>query len=309
MATAADRDTLRLADTFRNLFYTPVYVAVGGGFLHRQGLDVHLSTVPSGVDSITLLKDGTADVLQSGLSRSFMDLDEGNEDAPVHVAETNQRDGFFLVSRTPVKDWTWNHLDGSTIIPVGFTPVPWATLRYAMKSRGVDVGRVRLIEGLPAEEALSRFRAGDADYIQMVNPFAQQLIGEGSGYLAAGIGTVLGYVCYSSLAVSPSFANDRPDTIQRFVRGFHEAQTWLAASEYEAVADVVAPFFPAVGGETLERSIQRYKSQQTWAEDPLIGEDGFTAIRDILIDGGLVKNTHAYNRVVRPEFALEAMKG
>ena len=60
MATAGDRDTLRLADTFRNLFYTPVYVAVGGGFLHRQGLDIHFSTVPSGVDSISLLKDGTA---------------------------------------------------------------------------------------------------------------------------------------------------------------------------------------------------------------------------------------------------------
>ena len=278
MTAPTDRDTLRLVDTFRNLFYTPVYVAVGGGFLHQQGLDVHFSTAPSDAVSIDLLKQGVADILQSGLSRSFMDLDEGNEDAPLHIAETNQRDGFFLISREPTPGWSWKDMEDSTLIPVGFTPVPWATLRYAMRSQGVDVDRVRLIEGLPAEQALDRFRGGEADYIQMVNPFAQQLIDEGSGHLAAGVGPVLGYVCYSSLAVSPAFLDARPDTVRRFVRGFYAAQKWLAAADHEAVAEMVALFFPTVSRETLQRSIQRYKAQQTWAEDPLIGEDGFTAI-------------------------------
>ena len=39
---------LRLMETFRNLFYTPIYVAVGGGFLYREGLDVSLGTAPTG---------------------------------------------------------------------------------------------------------------------------------------------------------------------------------------------------------------------------------------------------------------------
>ena len=35
--TTADRPLhLRLMETFHNLFYTPIYVAVGGGFLDQQ---------------------------------------------------------------------------------------------------------------------------------------------------------------------------------------------------------------------------------------------------------------------------------
>ena len=308
MAPSKGRDSLRLMDTFRNLFYTPVYVAVGGGFLHQRELDVHLSTAPPGADSVDLLRQGVTDILQSGVSRSLMELDEGKTDAPAHIAETNQRDGFFLISRRPVEGWSWKEIEGSTLVPIGFTPVPWATLRHALRLRDVDAGRVRLIEGLSAEEALRRFRDGEADYIQMVNPFAQQLIDEGAGYLAAGIGPVLGYVCYSSLAASPAFLEARPDLAQRFVLGFYDAQRWLATADHEVVADMVAPFFPAANRRTIERSIRRYKAQETWAEDPLIGEEGFVAIRDILIDGGLVKGAHAYDAVVEPGFALEAMK-
>ena len=68
------------------------------------------------------------------------------------------------------------------------------------------------------------------------------------------------------------------------------------------------PFFPGTARNVLERSIERYKAQGTWASDPLIREDGFTAMHNILIDGGVVKGRHSYNRLVRPEFAVEAMK-
>ena len=154
--------TLRLAETFRNLFYTPIYVAVAGGFLYAEGLDVLLETAPGGQPAIGLLKTGRADILQTGISRSLMDLDDGNDDAPLHIAEINSRDGFFLVSRRPVERWRWTDVEGSTLIPVGFTPVPLTSLRAVLVRHGVDIGNVTLVEGLSVEEALDRFRAGDA---------------------------------------------------------------------------------------------------------------------------------------------------
>ena len=36
-------------DTYRNLFYTPIYTAVAGGFLYAEGLDVMFGTVPAGL--------------------------------------------------------------------------------------------------------------------------------------------------------------------------------------------------------------------------------------------------------------------
>lgn len=306
--TSSERpQRLRLMDTFRNLFYTPVYVAVAGGHLYKEGLDVMFSTVPSNRTSVSLLKDGTADIIQTGISRSFMDLDDGNHDAPLHIAEINQRDGFFLVSRKATDGWTWSDIEGASLIPVGFTPVPWMSLKAILTKHGVNINKVNLIEGLSAQEAIEKFREGGADYIHMVSPFAQQLVEEGAGHIAVALGPELGYICYSSFAVTPQYLEANADIAQKFVSGFYSAQQWVASNDAVTVAKQVEPFFPDVSKAALEQGIQRYKDQQTWATDPLIGEDGFDAMRDVLIEGGLVKGRHTYERLVRPEFARKAI--
>ena len=48
MAAASQLKNLRLMETFRNLFYTPIYVAVSGSFFYRHGLNVMFSTMPEG---------------------------------------------------------------------------------------------------------------------------------------------------------------------------------------------------------------------------------------------------------------------
>ena len=220
---------LRLMDTYRNLFYTPIYTAVSGGFLYAEGLDVMFGTVPADRPPLDTLRQGEVDIIQSGISRSLMALDDGDEDAPLHIAEINQRDGFFLVSRTPTDNWQWSDLEGATLIPIGFTPVPLTSLTAALRKHSVDIDSITMLKGLSAEDALTAFRRGDADYIHMPNPQAQTLIEDGAGYLAASLGNEHGYLCYSSFAATPAFIDQQPEVVHRFVRGFYKAQQWLAA--------------------------------------------------------------------------------
>ena len=91
------------------------------------------------------------------------------------------------------------------------------------------------------------------------------------------------------------------------MRGFYKAQQWLAATAPEIVAERVKPFFPGVSDSVLQASIARYKSLEIWPDSPAIGIDGYNAMRQVLIDGGLVKARHPYERLVRPEFAEQAM--
>lgn len=307
MSQQGNGNRIRLRVAFRNMFYTTIYVAVEGGFLEDQGLEVDFSHVPAGQTSTDLLKAGDIDITQSGISRSFMDLDAGSDDPPLHVAEINQRDGFFLLSKRPADGWRWAELAGSTLIPVGFTPVPYTTLQAAMRWHGVDPSTVNLMGGLPAEEMLGRFRNGDADYLQVPNPFAVQLVREGSGHIAATLGNESGLVCYSSFAVTPSYLADNPDTVQRFVTGYARAQRWVADSPAEAVADRIAPVFPEYDREVLAQGVQRYKDAGVWATDPTITRHGFDRMRDALISGGLVRQPHPFESIVRPEFAERAV--
>ena len=296
-------------DTYRNLFYTPLYVAVAGGFFYDEGLNVEFSIVPDNASATEMLRSGTVDIAQTGISRSLMDLDGGREDAPLHVAEINQRDGFFLLSRHPVDSWRWKELEGSTLIPIGFTPVPWNPLRAVLINHGVDLDSIKLVRNVSAVDAINLFRKGEADYLHILHPYAQSLIDEGVGHMAASLGPELGYICYSSFAATPGFIYEHSDIVQAFVNGFQKALEWVDMNGESAIAERVSSFFPDNPQEVLARAIWQYKNQNTWPQDSLIGKDGYDAMRDILIEGGLVNCRHPYERLVRPEFALNAFAG
>ena len=303
MTTASSLKNLRLMETFRNLFYTPIYVAVSGGFLYQHGLNVMFTTMPEGGAAMDIIRSGEVDIVQTGVSRSLVELDMGHEDAPLHIAEINRRDGFFLVSRDQAKDWEWGMLEGSTIAPVGFTPVPWNSLRAAMLKHGVDLDTLNLVTGLSAQDALDQFRSGAIDYVHMPHPQAGLLVAEGAGHLATAIGPELGHICYSSFAAMPDFIKSNPDTVQAFVNGFDDALQWLASAEDAEVVDRVEPFFTDLDSKLLLDCVSQYRANRTWPESAAITESSFNGMRDILIDGGMVRGRHEYGRLVRPEFA------
>ena len=301
--TAASLTSLRLMETFRNLFYTPVYVAVSGGFFYRHGLNVMFSTMPEGGSAMEMLQSGEVDIAQTGISRSLVELDLGNDDAPLHIAEINQCDGFFLISRKRRGRWDWRMLERESLAPVGFTPVPWNSLMAAMRRHGVDPASVTLVTGLSARDAMDRFRSGDVDYVHLPHPQAGLLVDEGAGHLAAAVGPELGHICYSSFAASPQFIEANAETVQAFVSGFRDALAWLAKALDDDIVDRVAPFFAGLDAGLLLRCIRQYRAQETWPTSPAITQPSFDRMRDILIEGGMVEGRHAYGRVVRSEFA------
>ena len=303
MTSAPPLKNLRLMETFRNLFYTPIYVAVSGGFFYQHGLNVMFSTMPEGGAAMDIIRSGEVDIVQTGISRSLVELDLGHEDAPLHIAEINQRDGFFLVSREPAEGWDWKMLEGSTLAPVGFTPVPWNGLRAAMLKHEVNLETLDLITGLSAQDALDQFRSGAIDYVHMPHPQAGLLVAEGSGYLATALGPELGHICYSSFAAMPSFIESNPDTVQAFVNGFDDALHWLSEAEDTEVVERVEPFLADLDTQLLLDCVSQYRANRTWPESAAITESSFNGMRDIVIDGEMVSGRHEYDRLVRPEFA------
>ncbi len=128
------RYPLKLMETFRSVFYTPIYVSVAGGFLESAGLDVSFSTCPSQYPHpLSALNHGAADIVQSGIMRSIISADWGAERVPAHFAKINSRDGFFVLSQRSAEEvreeFLWESLLGSTVIPLGFSPMPWASFQ------------------------------------------------------------------------------------------------------------------------------------------------------------------------------------
>ena len=298
-----ERYRLRLMETFRTVFYTPIYVTVAGGYLESEGLDVDFQTCPSQFPHpLSALNHGAADIVQSGIMRSIIASDWGAEVVPRHFAEINSRDGFFVIGRQPSEGFQWADFAGSTIIPVGFSPMPWASFQYALRNNGVALEGLSLMQGLGLNEAIEAFQAGQADFIHLPEPAAEQLLADGVGHLTVALGQVNGHIAYSSFAATSAFLNGRPDTVHRLVAGYSSALEWLAGASAAQTCEVVKSFFPDTDPDLITASIARYKEQETWPATPHLGRHEYGGLQEILMAAGMVRQWQPYEKVVTTAF-------
>ncbi len=306
--TTSGRQPLRLMETWRSIFYTPIYVSVAGGFLEREGLDVTFSTCPTQFSHpLSALHHDAADIVQSGIMRSIISSDWGAETVPLHFAKINARDGFFILGRQPQEVFDWESLRGAKVIPVGFSPMPWASFQYALRRHGLEPSDLDLRTGLSLPGAVAAYRAGEADYVHVAEPVVQQLIADGAGYLLTALGPENGHLAYSSFAATHRFLEDRADTAARFTVGFARALHWLSSAEPDEVAETVAEFFPETSREVLSASIARYQQQEQWPVNPILRKPEFDNLHDILLAAGMCRERQPYEKVVTTSIAEAAV--
>ncbi|MAN95006.1 MAG: hypothetical protein CL700_12505 [Chloroflexi bacterium] len=308
MASTSNRRPLRLIETFRSVFYTPIYVSVAGGFFEKEGLGVDFKTCPPEfAHPLSALNRGGADIAQSGIMRSIISSDWGAETVPMHFAKINSRDGFFVLSRTNQEPFLWESLKGAKLIPVGFSPMPWASLQFALRRHGVEPDELDLVTGLSFDDGISAFREGHAEYIHVPQPAAELLLDDGIGHVAAALGPENGHLAYSSFAATNQFLDSQPETVQRFTIGFANALEWLAANNAQEVGQAIASFFPEVRLELVVKSVARLKAQDNWPTDPVLAQPEYENLHDILVAAGLAKERQPYSKVVRTNIVETAL--
>ena len=306
--SSSSRHPLRLMETWRSIFYTPIYVSVAGGFLEREGLDVEFSTCPPQFPHpLSALHHDAADIVQSGIMRSIIASDWGAETVPLHFAKINSRDGFFILGRQPQDPFDWESLRGSRVIPVGFSPMPWASFQYALRRNGLEPSDLDLRTGLSLDDAVAAYRDGQAEYVHVAEPVVQQLIADGAGHLLTALGPANGHLAYSSFAATHRFLAEREDLAVRFTLGFARALHWLSSADPSEVAETVSDFFPGASQEVLAASIARYQQQEQWPVNPVLGQLEYDNLHDILLAAGMCRERQPYAKVVRTDIAEAAV--
>ena len=147
------------------------------------------------------LRSGKAHLSQAAVATSFATLEQGGGCDIVHFAQINERDGFFIASRSPEPDFTWDCLKGREILADHLFQ-PLAMLRYALHKKGIDENQVNIVDAGNVEAIDTAFRAGQGDYVHQQGPFPQQLEKEGLGYVVASVGETIGPVAFSSLCAT-----------------------------------------------------------------------------------------------------------
>src|SRR5262245_6382568 len=125
----------RIMASRHSAFYSPLLYTIV--LLRREGHDVSYGVLQPGQRTHQLLSEGTVDIMQSAVSSNWPLLERGVEPLPVHFAQINCRDGFFLVGRKADRAFEWKKLEGRTLrADHGLQPL--VMLKYAIRHNGVD---------------------------------------------------------------------------------------------------------------------------------------------------------------------------
>jgi NitT/TauT family transport system substrate-binding protein len=302
-------DTVRIILRFHSLFYTPHFVAMHLGVFEQEKLGFEVRTANSGGELVSALLNGEAELGLSGPIRGLDLAEKGSQDRIISIIQVTNRDGFFVVGRGPQPRFQWADLIGSRFILFAEAETPWLCLQHVLRNYGIDIDAIKLITEVPTAQAVQMFLRGEVDYIEQGQPVVERLVHSGRGSVVASEGDAVGAIPFSAYLTAPAYAASHAEVLQRFTRAFYRAQQWITQHSAEETSQLIAPSFGDIEPEIRTRAVDRYLMQHTWARDPLLREEGFNYLQDILIGGEFISQRYPYGEHVNTEFAQAAMRG
>src|SRR5215813_7018854 len=109
-------EQLRIMVYRHSVFYSPLIATIAAGFLRQEGLEATYFQKPRERNQYDMFRRHEVDVMQAAVSTSWDPLSRGIRDIPVHFAQIDQRDGFFLTGRPGTPAFDWNQLEGATVL-------------------------------------------------------------------------------------------------------------------------------------------------------------------------------------------------
>lgn len=308
-STKEELTKIEIAEVTRSIFYAPQYVAVQKGFFKEEGLDVEITTVPGGDKTMTALISGGADIALIGAETSIYVNAQGTDDSIINFAQVTQTDGTFLVAREKIEDFSWDMLKGSTFLGQRKGGMPQMVGEFVLKKHGIDPHQdLTLIQNIDFANIAPSFASGTGEFVQLFEPTASVFEKEGIGYIVASFGVESGHVPYTVFMTKESFINDNEEIIEKFTRALYKAQKWVYEQPAGEVAKVIQPFFEDTELDIITSSVERYKAQKSFAENPILDEEEWNNLQDIMDEAGELPERLSYEQFVNTEFAEKVMK-
>ncbi|TDL69595.1 ABC transporter substrate-binding protein [Paenibacillus amylolyticus] len=300
---------ITIGEVTRSVFYAPEYVAVAQGFFEEQGLEVDIQTTAGGDKTMAALLAGSVDIALVGAETSIYVYQQGAEDPVINFAQLTQTDGTFLFARNTEGSFDWEQLRDSTFLGQRKGGMPQMAGEFALNKHGIDPqSDLELIQNVDFANIASAFASGTGDYVQLFEPQASIFEQEGRGKVVASFGTESGLLPYTVFMTKQSYLNDNKDIVQKFTNGLHKAQTWVDSHTAEEIAEVISPFFKDIDPAILVSSVNRYKEQGSYATDPIIDEEEWNNLLDVMSAAGELKERVDLSAIVDNAYAEEATK-
>lgn len=301
-------EKVRVCEVTHSVFYAPQYAAIQLGFFQEEGIEIELSNGQGADKVMAAVLSDSMDIGFAGPEAAIYVYNEGKEDYPKVFAQLTQRDGSFLVARQPDPNFSWQKLAGKHVLPGRKGGVPYMALEYVIRQNGLDPAKDLLMDNsIQFALMTGAFTGGTGDYVTIFEPTASMLEAEGKGYIVASVGEAAGEIPYTAYFAKKSYLEKNKDLVERFTRAIYRGQQWVAEHTAEEVAKAIAPAFPDTGEELLTVVVQRYKDIDAWNSDPVMSQESFDLLQEVMTQAGELSQRAPHGDVVDNSFAEKVM--
>ena len=300
-------DKVRVCEVTHSIFYAPQYAAIALGFFEQEGIEIELSN-GQGADAVmAAVLSGNMDIGFAGPEAAIYVYNEGKADYTQVFAQITRRDGSFLISRQPMDDFAWTDLRGTTVLPGRKGGVPYMTLEYVLRQNGLNPAADLVLDNsVQFSMMTAAFTGGTGDFVTAFEPTASMLQQEGKGYIVASVGEAAGDIPFTAYFAKKSYIEKNADLIQRFTNAVYKGQQWVATHTDAEVAQAVAEFFTDTSLELLTASVASYRAIDAWNTDPVMSEESFQRLQQVMTEAGELTKTADFANVVNNTFAEKA---
>ena len=303
------KDKVKVCEVTHSIFYAPQYAAINLGFFEEENIEIELSNGEGADKVMAAVLSNNIDIGFAGPEASIYVYNEGKEDYTQVFAQITKRDGSFLLGREPDPDFTWDKVKGKVILPGRKGGVPYMTLEYVLRKNNIDPAKdVTLDNSVQFALMAGAFTGGTGDYVTLFDPTASSLEAEKRGYIVASIGEESGEIPYTAYFAKKSYIEKNAGLVERFTRAVYKGQQWVQSHSAAEIVDAVAPSFPDTDKALMTTVVQRYKDIDAWSADPVLKEESFDRLQEVMTLAGELSQQAPYDKVVDTAFAEKVMK-
>lgn len=302
-------DRFRISATGRAPNYLPEFVAADLGFFAHEDLLVE-RWVPSPWDGVLDdLASGRADAVLGGIWAPIMYHGRGRQ--LVTFAQLNARFPMALVTRLPQAAFSWQSLEGMTVLTPGAGgAAPYLFVAGALRQAGIDLARITFVHDLSTDMFVELFAGGTGDAL-LVDAFtAATLVKRGVGHAAARLEEVGPRMPNSVYYTYAQHLEHEDQPAWRFTRALQRAMSWIQGHPAADLRELLRHHWPDADQTILAGVIDDFRASGLWADTVRVGESAYQTWHDMLRQGGLVSHNVPFADIidVRPaEAALRSL--
>jgi NitT/TauT family transport system substrate-binding protein len=298
--------TIQLSENFRALFYAPFYAAHAIGAYQTEGVNVELVSSADPTRTAAALHSGDIDVMWGGPLRVMLTHARDPAADSVCFCDVIARDPFFIVGREPHPGFQVADLADVRFASVAEVPTPWLCLQDDVRQAGIDPETLDRVSGPTMAENAASLRTGGLDAVQLFQPYAEELVTSGAGYVWYAAAD-RGLTAYTTLVARRALLASRRDELLRMTRAMARVLRWIAATPGDEIARAVSAFFPEVPHGIFAAAMDRYRALALYAPDPVLRREGFDRLQAAMRSGGALDRDIPFEDCVDNSLAEQAV--